>query len=707
MILDFPSPVSTGTNFTAQNGVTYQYDGVKWTTVGSVASQGNTGTSWNLTSHGNGCPINVTLTTTTFDVQVPRNHLFFRDDGSWDIGSYVNGTYITGDTAGGNGIALTTDRGTVLFGNSPERTPITAASHFHIMKQDPTLVDLFFGDDFNNLKLPTTGGVSLQAFNTQTTINSTWTFGTDGVLTLPQVPPNYGNRNLSFIDAPADADLRLRTYGNGHASLRVISTISNSTRTLVDLDLDRVRISANNDEADVGGTKDWFFGADGSLLFPDTGLIDDNGGIFRVKSNANAVQLGSSDDQNYVTVTTSNVVIQTLADTSNYLWTFGTDGTTQFPNNALDAGTSTIAIKSTTIAELEYINDNFQNVANEVFDAFVGVDSDGPYMVNLAVNSGNTDSNLSTWSVDSKGNLVTSITHGISTSTDVGDIVDIDGNSIIYTIAGETPPTRAPAGRLWYNSVEGRMYIRYEDLWVDASPTVIPPPSTYLEGLRVGDTTISSVDSTGTVSIATGISNQWTFGLDGTLTLPAGYALPNTVGTAGQVLSISTNSNVLYWTTGFTDVLGVVTFPGDLLIGTLWPNGSDKESVVWAKDDTEYLGLWWGGDQTYPEAFYGPVAGIMIGIDGTDDFTHQTPSPVDTKITLAINGDMNTLKWVFDRDGGLTLPGLMTLPVTTSTPAITTATGTVAVCDGTGWNGGNDGLQHLMIYINNTWTKVI
>lgn len=53
------------------------------------------------------------------------------------------------------------------------------------MKQDPTLVDLFFGDDFNNLKLPTTGGVSLQAFNTQTTISSTWTFDGDGTLTAP------------------------------------------------------------------------------------------------------------------------------------------------------------------------------------------------------------------------------------------------------------------------------------------------------------------------------------------------------------------------------------------------------------------------------------------------------------------------------------------------------------------------------------------
>ena len=113
---------------------------------------------------------------------------------------------------------------------------------------------------------------------------------------------------------------------------------------------------------------------------------------------------------------------------------------------------------------------------------------------------------------------------------------------------------------------------------------------------------------------------------------------------------------------GFTDVDGLVTFPGDLLIGTLWPEdpmpGGDKESVVWAKDDTEYLGLWWGGDQTYPDEGYGPVAGIMIGAyDGmTDDFTND-PSPADTNITSAINDSVGeTLEWRFDRDGILTFP---------------------------------------------------
>lgn len=119
-------------------------------------------------------------------------------------------------------------------------------------------------------------------------------------------------------------------------------------------------------------------------------------------------------------------------------------------------------------------------------------------------------------------------------------------------------------------------------------------------------------------------------------------------------------NDLSYASGGLTDVDGVVTFPGNLLIGTLWPEDplpmGDKESVVWAKDDTEYLGLWWGGNQTYPNPQYGPIAGIQIGTGNTDDFTGD-PSPADTKIIIGINdSNGDTLEWRFDRDGMLTLP---------------------------------------------------
>ena len=673
------------------------------------------GTSWNLTSQGNGCPIDVTLTTTTFDVQVPRNHLFFRDDGSWDIGSYVNETYITGDTSGGNGIALTTDRGTVFFGNNPEQCTPTAASHFHIMKQDPTLVDLFFGDDFNYVKLPTTGGVSVQAFNTSTYSPANWTFDTDGILKFPgetgyqatfgSVAPigdilhsvnslyleSEGNVsltsgggaglleniNVSDVDelVPPGGVWRLfidaTDYPNLGATLERIGTGTVTTAwgtpitamitgiDLVDGDW-QIQVDQDITAGFDAGPKVVTFGVlSQTYTFGQYGLSFPQGSIFGTGLDNDEFILDSAGNKSFS--------IFTYGGPDTYRWKFGADGTTTFPNNTLDAGTSTIAIKSTVGAELEYINDNFQELPNEVFNAYVGVDDNGPYMVNLAINSDDTDANFSTWSVDNKGNLVTSIVHEISTSTDVGDIVDIDGNSIIYTIASETPPTRAPNGRLWYNSVEGRMYIRYTDLWVDASPTVIPPISTYLEGLTIEDTTISAVNNTGTVSIATGVTNQWTFDTDGNLTLPTGGSIYgiSIIGGEGTNVQADHATEQVYirsyntqtqtqneWTFG-TD--GALTVAKDIVVGN--NNGhiyidddlAGASSIRWVNmnPSSAMLRVWSDGrndlNNQRLELGYDIGGGLYITTTQNVDGLYNNPGD-----------DFN---WTFGTDGTLTLPG--------------------------------------------------
>ncbi len=56
-------------------------------------------------------------------------------------------------------------------------------------------------------------------------------------------------------------------------------------------------------------------------------------------------------------------------------------------------------------------------------------------------------------------------------------------------------------------------------------------------------------------------------------------------------------------------------------------------------------------------------------------------------------------------DGTLFKASTMTMPPLNAQPA--GVAGKMAVCDGTTWNGGGDGLQHLMIYINSVWTVVV
>jgi hypothetical protein len=48
--------------------------------------------------------------------------------------------------------------------------------------------------------------------------------------------------------------------------------------------------------------------------------------------------------------------------------------------------------------------------------------------------------------------------------------------------------------------------------------------------------------------------------------------------------------------------------------------------------------------------------------------------------------------------------GTLTLLPLTAQP--TGRAGMMAICDGTNWDGGSDGLQHLMMYLNGAWHKV-
>ena len=87
--------------------------------------------------------------------------------------------YSIGGSDTGLGLRMTTDRGTILFGNHPE-TP-TSPHHFHIMKQEPANVDLFFGDDSNYVKLPRDPDYGVEIG----TNYNTWRFGTDGTTLFP------------------------------------------------------------------------------------------------------------------------------------------------------------------------------------------------------------------------------------------------------------------------------------------------------------------------------------------------------------------------------------------------------------------------------------------------------------------------------------------------------------------------------------------
>jgi len=191
-------------------------------------------------------------------------------------------------------------------------------------------------------------------------------------------------------------------------------------------------------------------------------------------------------------------------------WRFGTDGTTIFPDNTINAGNNSLAIEAGNGISTIYANDNgsialqgynpnFDPTDNNIqlyeavisvgeafgFNELLGTNYTGPTLSVGSVkdaNGNNSSEMLGLWTVDKDGNLITvkatlSGDYGDNVEVSTGDIRDREGNSLIYVPASDTAPAHKMDGLLWYNSDEGRMYIKYMGAWVDASPTVIPPPN--------------------------------------------------------------------------------------------------------------------------------------------------------------------------------------------------------------------------------------
>lgn len=89
-----------------------------------------------------------------------------------------------------------------------------------------------------------------------------------------------------------------------------------------------------------------------------------------------------------------------------------------------------------------------------------------------------------------------------------------------------------------------------------------------------------------------------------------------------------------------------------------------------------------------------------LSSSGTWKTNTITALTTDQNLAIAANGTGSV-----GLDGTLFKASTMTMPPLASQP--TGVAGKMAVCDGTTWNGGGDGLQHLMIYINSVWTVVV
>jgi len=140
-------------------------------------------------------------------------------------------------------------------------------------------------------------------------------------------------------------------------------------------------------------------------------------------------------------------------------------------------------------------------------DLFLGDDNQ---YVKIEKNSGNivigANNDTYNWTFGADGNLTLPV-DGVIKNSD-GNIYGGGGSAgILGANIGAVAPTTVN-GSLWYDTTDGRTYVRVSGTWVDAAPQVLAPVSTYLGNLTVEDTTIFS-DLSG-----------WTFGGDGSVTFP-------------------------------------------------------------------------------------------------------------------------------------------------------------------------------------------
>jgi hypothetical protein len=334
----------------------------------------------------------------------------------------------------------------------------------------------------------------------------------------------------------------------------------------------------------------WTFDTNGNLTFPQGTL------------------LGYSDPGGFIIngAVDKDIAIYTYSGANAHGWTFGTDGSLTIPGD----------IKS---------NGN----------------------INIDINL--SDSTLRRWQFGEDGNL---------TLPAGGDIVDSSGQSVLgggsgsSTVVRQDTPPSADNGTLWFNTVEGRLYIKYSDVWVDAAPLMTPAPDTDIDvaSITFPDASVQTTAFTGTASTDRLVNgaNTVSLGSTGALTLPNG----STIGDADTFAGVP-----------------ITTARGTILLGNS-PEIGQADHFHIMKGGQQNLDLFLGDDSNYVKL--PSTGGVEIAsqsfnqyswIFGTDG-SLQIPGDItgnnDINITVD-SGDSSSYTWNFGQTGNLTLPNGMSI----------------------------------------------
>ena len=529
-----------------------------------------------------------------------------------------------------DGIKMTTDRGTVLFGNSPECVP-TLLTHFHIMKEDASAVDLFLGDDNNYVKLPGDGETAY-GVEIGTNVGSayTWRFGTDGSLTLP-LGSTLGETpaaiTVTIYGAGASAfnQTYTRTYGDptypdqylGSNDCRIFRDIGTANKwRLREVSTDYYESDdlvtwtdfiGGADPAPTGtvslkttditvGTNTWAFGADGDLSFPD-GTTTSGKGITLPVNQSLTVTVSHDEpppghtntfkiNPESIKLPTGNGTIFSGTETAANAWHLDSANKTLFFPDAGDGVFPQIKYSTTG-------NDGMQLLT-----------AAKPIKITVASNTHwtfGTDGTTQFPSNRITQTLDTDLTVRLSETliTDVTSIVPGTG----YSNGTATTTGGSGTGLIISINTDGAGHVNQAHNFISLG-----------QGYKLGDViTIVGGNNDAQVTLTGSTPNRdWTFGSDGSLTLPIGVSIDSSVGPlypkiiadSGKLFSVqgqgNTGSAALAWTVdpdaaGQYAAVSVSRGGGDNLAKVVLQAQSDSGDVATAKtwrfDETGRLTL--------------------------------------------------------------------------------------------------------------------
>lgn len=530
-------------------------------------------------------------------------------------------------------VTMNTVRGGIEFGAMPE---VGGPNHLHIMRPSGQngSTDLFFGDDYNYVKLPGLYGQGTQGVEIGSSFDTdppkVWRFGTDGTLTLPNglLGDVYGGPLLSSnADKPvtiwtdngingwefgADGILRIQTYGEIAVEHDLGVRIGSFSTT-----------TAPNSQIKIGGADhafeifggppgySWQFDTNGILTLPAGGKIAEGGGItgaikltpagganeyqalmiyptaagdgdhIHLTAGGGTTDLYLGNDSQYVKIQHGgNVVIQSVDGASTNQWLFGTDGDLTAPRNII------LNNPVTTVTETETgtIADSGNGSGGEF--TFRILKSANPQLITPFA-----DPNFALkWTGGDAGSLAAAAQapngHGVSS------LVSDDGtywNFNSWYGLGGTRPTNGTVFSVDY-------------------------------GVVVSDTMISTTDTNLVIEADT---KQYKFGTDGNITLPAG----------GDIVDSDNNSVIrieapfVIKTVGFDAFAGGrygVNTTSNVVTATLPPSPVAGEAI-WFADA--------GGAYATNNLIINPGSGTIMGASGT-----MTVSTNDQSFGLFYNG---------------------------------------------------------------------